>query len=607
MLPSNTPIHCPLLDEKNDIFENRIVDDDNYIRRQKNMFKYTLLYSNIRSLSMNIIHLRNLARELDPDFKSLTETFNPLPNYVKIVDYHDVILKNRHNSSWGGCGFYLKSKYSYSMVDKINTLKLIILEVLAVKVSMINSNVTIVTVYRPPDARICDSMEDIEKIMSQIDDERVIFSGDFNIDVLKYNSTSVKYLDKILSHNLHQIVNCPTRITHKTRSCIDNIITNINKAKSMVCHHQISDHQIVLCLFDKQELNLINSNKPTHKDRINYSKSIDNIRNIDWKEWAQKNESCDIDIDSTYSSFHTLIKESLVFEKKKINKRKVPVEPWMTVEILKVKRKMDYLRKKFLKHNSEKNENDYKNVKRQYSFDIRNAKNNYFGNELFKARKDSKKIWSIIHQLIHGKSKSDQIEYIKVKDVLMNEDKMIAETFSDYYKFAAINKINEIKTDIDFAQFLSTDDLRNDTFKLEDVNLEDVWNIIKSIKPKSSSGIDSIPAKLVCKAATAFLLPMKVIINKSFASGKFPDLLKTSKVTPIPKDKTFEIQNFRPLAQQSIFSKIIEKCALKQMTLHDKNHFIERHQYSYKENHNTVQPILLARHQIERSLEKICL
>ena len=58
------------------------------------------------------------------------------------------------------------------------------------------------------------------------------------------------------------------------------------------------------------------------------------------------------------------------------------------------------------------------------------------------------------------------------------------------------------------------------------------------------------------------------------------------------------------LLVQSIFSKIIEKGALKQMTLHDKNHFIERHQYSYQENHNTVQPILLARHQIERSLEK---
>jgi len=113
---------------------------------------------------MNIIHHRNLAREFDSDFISLNETFNPLPNYVKIVDYHDVILKNRHNSSWGGCGFYLKSKYSYSMVDKMNNLKLIILEVLAVKVSMINSNVTIVTVYRPPDARICDSMEDIEKL-----------------------------------------------------------------------------------------------------------------------------------------------------------------------------------------------------------------------------------------------------------------------------------------------------------------------------------------------------------------------------------------------------------------------------------------------------------
>ena len=117
----------------------------------------------------------------------------------------------------------------------------------------------------------------------------------------------------------------------------------------------------------------------------------------------------------------------------------------------------------------------------------------------------------------------------------------------------------------------------------------DVWSIIKDIKPKSSSGFDYIPNKLVCKAAPSLIAPLVFIINKSFSNGKFPDLLKTSKINPIHKKLTYEPQNFRPICMQSIFSKIIEKAAYKQLSDHNKEQFIDKYQFAYKEGHSSVE------------------
>ena len=66
---------------------------------------------------------------------------------------------------------------------------------------------------------------------------------------------------------------------------------------------------------------------------------------------------------------------------------------------------------------------------------------------------------------------------------------------------------------------------------------------------------------------------MKVITNKCFASGKFPDILKCSKIAPTHKKNDYIPENFRPICQQSPFSKIIEKLVQRQMIAHDKEQF----------------------------------
>ena len=72
VIPLNPP--CPIVDEspRN---RNGILFDDQVISDEISQHRYSLLSTNIQSLSKNIHHLRDLVGELKPDFVSLVEIF----------------------------------------------------------------------------------------------------------------------------------------------------------------------------------------------------------------------------------------------------------------------------------------------------------------------------------------------------------------------------------------------------------------------------------------------------------------------------------------------------------------------------------------------------
>ena len=57
-------------------------------------------------------------------------------------------------------------------------------------------------------------------------------------------------------------------------------------------------------------------------------------------------------------------------------------------------------------------------------------------------------------------------------------------------------------------------------------------NGISSLK-NSSAGYDFLPTKVGEKIAYSFIEPLRVLINKSFIHGIFPDELKIGKNIPI--------------------------------------------------------------------------
>ena len=584
-----------------------IITNDSVIKGKLDMSKYSILSVNIRSLNKNIDHLRKIVNELNPDVISLCEIFKPHAGFVGINEYHKIILKNRIGKSGGGVALMIKKSHKFVMYEKINSLKLDKIEAIAVKINLDEKDHVFVSIYRPPDAKMDETFSDLDKILNQIDKEEIVITGDVNIDISTKNKMCDKYIEKLLYHNMMQVIRAPTRITKDSQTCIDHVITNKIELEAIVTHFSPADHQVTLGLWGKKSKSHFdneNVNSKKHINKIHYEKSIENIFKTNWKKWIDENDKKDSD--QTFDSFHQIIKECIQFEDKKakVNKKRVPVMPWITKDILKQKQELEKVRKKFIKRKTEQNEKIYKQMKNNYNMTLKNAKNSYYGNRLKMASKDAKEMWKIINSILQRKVKADDITKVVFDGIEQTDKTIVANAFSDYYKHSAVKRIQEIKSNDNFREFLNENNKRVNTFSLHKIKPDEVWSLIKQIQPKCSSGFDNIPTKIMTKSAAALVSPLTLIINKIFESGKFPDKLKLSKITPVHKKNELEPQNFRPVCQQSCFSKIIEKAAHQQLRIHNIIQFEDKYQFAYKENHSCVHPIILTRHLIEIEIQR---
>ena len=76
----------------------------------------------------------------------------------------------------------------------------------------------------------------------------IILMGDFNIDILKYdtNNDSAAFLDMMYENFLLSYVSSPTRITSRSQTLLDNIFSNIieDEIISENITTTISDHYV---------------------------------------------------------------------------------------------------------------------------------------------------------------------------------------------------------------------------------------------------------------------------------------------------------------------------------------------------------------------------
>ena len=80
------------------------------------------------------------------------------------------------------------------------------------------------------------------------------------------------------------------------------------------------------------------------------------------------------------------------------------------------------------------------------------------------------------------------------------------------------------------------------------ISNEEVLDIINALSNKST-GPASIPLRLLKIISDLIVVPLCRIINISFSSGVFPDVLKVSKIIPLHKGgSTLEVNNFRPIS-----------------------------------------------------------
>ena len=121
------------------------------------------------------------------------------------------------------------------------------------------------------------------------------------------------------------------------------------------------------------------------------------------------------------------------------------------------------------------------------------------------------------------------------------------------------------------------------------VSNEENIDIIKSLENKST-GPYSIPLKMLTVIPDLIIIHLANIINMSFRTGEYPELLKVMKVVPIHKSgSTQDINNYRPISLLSIFDKIMEKLMHKKLYYFLEENIISyQNQFWFRRNNSTV-------------------
>ena len=143
------------------------------------------------------------------------------------------------------------------------------------------------------------------------------------------------------------------------------------------------------------------------------------------------------------------------------------------------------------------------------------------------------------------------------------------------------------------------------SFYLSPTIPDEVDKLIDSLDLKKSVGPMSIPTYIIKTYKQFFSHYLSILINISFETGIFPDILKIAKVTPIhKKDNKLNYLNYRPISLLSAFSKIYEKIiyvrVFKYLT---KYNLIFTKQFGFRSKFSTIHALISITERIKQLMD----
>ena len=185
------------------------------------------------------------------------------------------------------------------------------------------------------------------------------------------------------------------------------------------------------------------------------------------------------------------------------------------------------------------------------------------------------------------------------------ERRIIADEFNKYFVSLAPNMNKSLSPDknddiLNFKTFMPGSN-PNSIF-LYDCSAEEISKIISELENGKSS---DIPVKII-KKCNKFISPILAQhFNYLIKIGKFPDDLKTGKITPIyKKDNAELLENYRPISTLPIFGKLFEKIIYSRLySFFVSQNLLHEKQFGFRKNHSTSHAINYSINHINNSLK----
>lgn len=524
-------------------------------------------------------------QKVSPDIIFISETklraikFPTKFNLLHYKAFHSPRISGR-----GGGGILMYVHENLRVNQKTQIVNVFEIQFLIVK--LLDIDISICGVYRPPTSIFSplDSFYDeYDLILSK--HKKLISVGDFNIDLLRDESLLI---EEVLDLNNACILNkvdrefstrvCKNGDNQISSSIIDHVHTNLQNNHSFCLHigcNYLSDHNFLLL---------------TVKDVIEtktcsaINKNLTNYTNVSRKlKKLLKDENY-----SKFDDFHKDLTDIIKSETVCVSINKKFNNKWFNNCLRSLwKEKVKYSKLKYKYPLNTFYAERLKLISKKLVIDIKEAKKKYFSKLLSEHKNNAKKTWEILNDIIGNSKKFKTRSFIKLKieDEVIEDPVTVINRLNEFFIECGANTSTH-KLTHEFEDFQTP----NETLeKFSNVNEEEVLRIISSLK-NVSMGDDNVPASFL-KTNAALLVPIITkFINRAFSEGKFPECLKSARITVLFKSGDSENpSNYRPISLLSIFSKIFETCIKNQLIEHlNTNNIINTRQYGFLAKSSTT-------------------
>ena len=551
-----------------------------------------ILSFNCRSIRNKVADVLSKLDELNIDVCLLQETWLNKGDesiIAEIRDYgYEIESRRRTNYRKGGGVAVLYKSHIDICVKKSG--RFISFEHMLINIRTKNKLFRIINLYRPDYStkhRVTPAIffEEFCNLLSELVPLPgvLIITGDFNFHLESPEDYYVsRFIGILEEYSLYQAV---TASTHENGGLIDLVITtDRNSIMDVEIHNDSvgSDHHPITFHVDCQ---LQQKNSLSELWLRDYKK----LKIAEFKKDIMCNAnlvkpSGDVDmvVDCFSKTLIAILDKHCPLEYKRFKKR--PHSIWYTQELRELKRKRRVFERKLLKENTPENKENYRKIKRNYTWRLQEVRRKYYRERLSDSIDNAKSL----HKTINKLTGKDNVHILPRH----GSDKVISENMASFFT----DKVRNIRTMI-AAQTGNDERTCNPASStmptmtdFYETTKEDLHGIIKDMKSKSCI-LDTIPTWLVKICFDELKGILMYITNKSLIiENKFPTLFKHSTVTPVIKDKEEDSEvynNYRPISNTSFISKMLEKIALAQIDAHiQRNDLHAIHQSGYRKYHS---------------------
>lgn len=472
------------------------------------------------------------------------------------------------------------------------------IEAVWVTVSLLSSCILVGVVYRPPsaDIEVLNDLHDFVHKQSK-HNRNIILGGDFNVPSIDWETmtsmsgcrNSELLIDLAFSNNLVQMVTSPTRVTETTSSLLDLVFVSDNLCAAdnhCTVVEGISDHRMVVLDCPGLVPNRLPGTVKKVKDfNAAEDESILDFLELSFERFSDLSTCANSDINQLWLFFHETVNtciERFVPARKKITRQR---SPWVTREILQVKRQAKRLNK------TRKDKAKVAVLRTKLKSLIKKSRYEYYNVKMTNfLLNDPAKFWR------HLQGTRQHITKIEDCGREVVDKSAIAKTFNNY--FSSVFTINDG----------GSPEYRGSAMGVPDVQVsqEGIFEALLNLNTKKSSGPDNIPNAFLKRYAEWCSKFLFVIFSNVLEQAIVPDQWKIAKVVPIHKaGDRLQVCNYRPVSLLCSCSKVLEHFLFKHLVTHfEANNFISEQQHGFRRGFSTATQLLHTVNEFAKVLDK---